>query len=108
LLVLYNKGLPGHSFVSRGTQRSELLDAFPLLVNAKIFRKCRRRQRHRAGPFQRIFAFVSVLTILSFGGFICSVDRNIMNRSSLWKGRARNKELMILEGKQVESHKKKQ
>jgi hypothetical protein len=31
---------------------------------------------------------------------------HILNGSSLWKRRARNKELVILEGKQVDSYKK--
>jgi hypothetical protein len=72
---------------------------FPLLVKAKIFGKHRRRRRSRAGSFQRIFSFIFLLAVLSIGGFRRSIDRNILNRSSLWKGRARNKELMILEGK---------
>jgi hypothetical protein len=92
--------------VSGGTQRNELLDMFPLLVEAKIFGKCRRRRRSRAGSFQRIFGFVFILAVLSLGGFRRSKDRNILNRSSLWKRRARNKGLVILERKQVESYKK--
>jgi hypothetical protein len=72
---------------------------FPLLVDAKIFGKRRRRRRSRAGSFQRIFGFIFILAVLSLGGFRRSIDRNILNRSSHWKGRARNKELMILEGK---------
>jgi hypothetical protein len=39
------------------------------------------------------------LAILSLGGFRRSRDRNILNRSSLLKRRARNKELIILEEK---------
>jgi hypothetical protein len=85
--------------VSGGTRRKELLDTFPLLVEAKIFRKCRRRRHSRAGSFQRIFSFIFVLAVLSLGGFRRSRDRNILNRSSLWKGRARNKGLVILEEK---------
>jgi hypothetical protein len=85
--------------MSGGTQRSEVLDTFPLLVKAKIFGKCRRRRRRRAGSFQQIVGFIFILAVLSLGGFRRSIDRNILNRSSLWKGRARNKELMILEGK---------
>jgi hypothetical protein len=92
--------------VSGGTQRKELLDTFPLLVEAKIFGKCRRRRRSRAGSYQRIFGFISVLAVLSLGGFRRSRDRNILNRSSLWKRRVRNKGLVILEGKQVKSYKK--
>jgi hypothetical protein len=85
--------------VSGGTRRSELLDTFPLLVKAKIFGKCRRRRRSRAGSFQRLFGFTFILAVLNLGGFRRSRDRNILNRSSLWKRRARNKELMILEEK---------
>jgi hypothetical protein len=92
--------------VSGGTQRSELLDMFPFLVNAKIFRKCRRRRRRRAGPFQRIFAFVSVLTVLSLGRFRGSGNRHILNGPSFWKRRARYKGLVILEGKQAGSYEK--
>jgi hypothetical protein len=47
------------------------------------------------------------LVVLSLGGFGGSGDGNILNISSLWERRARNKELMILEGKQVASHKEK-
>jgi hypothetical protein len=90
--------------VSGGTQRSELLDTFPLLVNAKIFRK-RRTRRRRASPFQRIFTFVSILAILSLGGFEGSGNRHILNGPSLWERRARNKGLVILKGKQAESYK---
>jgi hypothetical protein len=36
-------GFSGHSPLNRGTRRSKLLDALPLLVHAKIFRKRRRR-----------------------------------------------------------------
>jgi hypothetical protein len=39
------------------------------------------------------------LAVLSLGGFRCSRDRNILNRSSFWKRRARNKGLVILEEK---------
>jgi hypothetical protein len=91
--------------VSEGTRRSELLDTFPLLVNAKIFRKRRRRRRRRAGPFQRIFAFVSVLAVLSLGGFGGSRNRHILNGPSLWERRERNKGLVILKGKQAKSYK---
>jgi hypothetical protein len=68
-------------------------------MDTKIFGKCRRRQRSRAGSFQRIFGFIFVLAVLSLGGFRRSRDRNILNRSSLWKRRARNKGLVILEEK---------
>jgi hypothetical protein len=91
--------------VSGGTPRSELLDTFPLLINAKIFRKHRRRRRRRAGPFQQIFAFVSILVVLSLGGFRGSENRHILNGPSLWERRARNKGLMILKEKQAESYK---
>jgi hypothetical protein len=92
--------------VSRGTRRKELRHTFPLLIETKVFRKCRRRRRSRTGPFQRIFGFISVLAVLSLGGFGGSGDRHILNGSSLWKRRATNKELVILEGKQVDSYKK--
>jgi hypothetical protein len=78
---------------------------FPLLVNAKIFRKRKRRRHRRAGPFQRIFAFVSVLAVLSLGGFRGSRNRHILNGPSLWERRARNKGLVILKGKQAKSYK---
>jgi hypothetical protein len=92
--------------VSGGTRRRELLDTFPLLVKAKIFEKCRRRRRSRTGPFQRIFTFISVLAILSLGGFRGSGNGHILNGSSLWKRRARNKRLVILEGNQADSYEK--
>jgi hypothetical protein len=78
--------------VSRGTRRKALPDTFPLLVETKILKKCRRRRRSRAGSFQRIFGFISILAVLSLGGFRCSRNRNILNGSSLWKRRARNKD----------------
>jgi hypothetical protein len=79
---------------------------FPLLIKDKIFGKCRQRRRSRAGSFQRIFGFLSILAVLSLGGFRRSIDKNILNRSSLWKGRARNKRPVILEGKQADSYEK--
>jgi hypothetical protein len=81
---------------------------FPLLIETKVFRKCRRRRRSRTGPFQRILGFISVLAVLCLGGFRDSGNRHILNGSSLWKRRVRNKELVILERKQVDSYKKKQ
>jgi hypothetical protein len=39
------------------------------------------------------------LDVLSLGGFRRSRDMNILNRSSLWKRRARNKGLVVLEEK---------
>jgi hypothetical protein len=42
-VALWREGFPGHSFMSGGTRGSELFDTLPLLVNAKIFRKHRRR-----------------------------------------------------------------
>jgi hypothetical protein len=92
--------------VSRGSQRKELLHTFPLLIETKVFEKCRRRQCSRTGTFQRIFGFISVLAVLSLEGFGGSGNRHILNGSSLWKRRARNKGLVILEGKQAESYKK--
>jgi hypothetical protein len=82
--------------VGGGTQRKELLDMFSLLIETKIFGKCRRKRRTRAGSFQRFLGFISVLAVLSLGGFRRSRDRNILNGSSLWKRRARNKGLVIL------------
>jgi hypothetical protein len=78
---------------------------FPLLVKTNIFRKCRRRRHSRTSPFQRIFAFISILVVLSLGGFGGSGNRHILNGPSLWKRRARNKGLVILKGKQAESYK---
>jgi hypothetical protein len=75
-------------------------------METKVFGKCRRRRRSRSGPFQRIFGFISVLAVLSLGGFGGSGNRHILNGSSLWKRRARNKRLVILEGKQADSYKK--
>jgi hypothetical protein len=72
---------------------------FPFLVETKVFGKCRRRRHSQTSPFQRIFGFISVVAILSLGGFGGRRNRHILNGSSLWKRRARNKELMILEGK---------
>jgi hypothetical protein len=39
------------------------------------------------------------LAVLGLGGFRRSREMNILNRSSLWKRRARNKGLVILEEK---------
>jgi hypothetical protein len=47
------------------------------------------------------------LAVLNLGGFGGSENRNILNIPPLWERRARNKELMVLEGKQVASHKEK-
>jgi hypothetical protein len=77
----------------------------PLLVDAMIFRKCRGRRHRRAGIFQQIFAFISILAVLNLGGFGGSRNRNILNVSSLWERRARNKKPMILKGKQAENYK---
>jgi hypothetical protein len=79
---------------------------FPLLIETKVFKKCRRRRRSRTGPFQRIFGFISILVVLNLGGFGGSRSRHILNGSSLWKRRARNKGLVILEEKQADSYKK--
>jgi hypothetical protein len=57
-------------------------------------------------PSSKIFGFVSFLAVLSLGGFGGSGNRHILNGSSLWKRRARNKGLVILEGKQAVSYKK--
>jgi hypothetical protein len=92
--------------VSGGTQRKELHHKFPLLIETKVFGKCRRRRRSRTGPFQRIFSFISVLAIPSLGGFGGSGNRHILDGSSLSKRRVRNKGLVILEGKQADSYKK--
>jgi hypothetical protein len=46
------------------------------------------------------------LAVLSLGGFGGSRDRHILNGCSLWKRRARNKGLVVLEGKQGKSYKK--
>jgi hypothetical protein len=46
------------------------------------------------------------LAVLGLGGFRGIRNRHIPNGSSLWKRRARNKRLVILEGKQAESYKK--
>jgi hypothetical protein len=80
----------------------------PLLIKTKVFEKCRRRRRSRAGPFQRIFGFVSLLVVLSLGGFRGSRNGHILKGSSLQKRRARNKKLVILKGKQAEGYKTKQ
>jgi hypothetical protein len=45
------------------------------------------------------------LAVLNLGGFRGSRNRNILNISSLWERRARNKKSMILKGKQAESYK---
>jgi hypothetical protein len=44
------------------------------------------------------------LAILGLRGFRGSGNRHILNGSSLWKRRARNKGLVILEGKQANSY----
>jgi hypothetical protein len=45
------------------------------------------------------------LAALSLGGFGGSRNRHILNGPSLWERRARNRGLVILKGKQVESYK---
>jgi hypothetical protein len=45
------------------------------------------------------------LAVLNLWGFGGSGNRHILNGSSLWKRRMRNKGLVILKGKQVESYK---
>jgi hypothetical protein len=77
----------------------------PLLIKTKVFGKCRRRRRSRAGPFQRIFGFVSFLAVLNLRGFGGSGNGHILKGSSLRKRRARNKKLVILKGKQAEDYK---
>jgi hypothetical protein len=79
---------------------------FPLLIETKVFEKHRRRRRSRTGTFQQNFGFVSFLAVLSLGGSGGSGNGHILNGSSLWKRRARNKGLVILEGKQAASYKK--
>jgi hypothetical protein len=69
----------------------------PLLIKSKIFGKRRRRRRSRAGSFQRIFGFISVLAVLSFGGFGRSRNRISLNGSFLWQRRTRNKKLVALQ-----------
>jgi hypothetical protein len=103
---LQHRGLPDHILVRRSTQRKEPSHMLPLLIKNKVFRKCRRRRRSRAGPFQRIFGFVSFLAVLSLGGFGGSRNGHILKGSSLWKRRARNKKLVILKGKQAKGYKK--
>jgi hypothetical protein len=46
------------------------------------------------------------LAVLSLGGFRGGGNRYILHGSSLWKRRARNKGLVILEGKQADSYEK--
>jgi hypothetical protein len=46
------------------------------------------------------------LAVLSLRGFRGSKNRHILNGSSFWKRRARNKGLVILEGKQADSYEK--
>jgi hypothetical protein len=56
----------------------------------------RRRRRSQASSLQRIFGIISILAFLGLGGFGHSRNRINLNRSSLWKRRMRNKELMAL------------
>jgi hypothetical protein len=56
---------------------------------------------------------LSILAILGLGGFGCSTNRISLNRSSLWKRRMRNKELMALhksksENRQTSNNKEKE
>jgi hypothetical protein len=104
-VILRRGGLPDYSRARRSTRRKELCHPLPLLVNATIFRKRRGRRHHRAGIFQRIFAFIYILAVLNLRGFGGSRNRNILNISSLWERRARSKKSMILKGKQAESYK---
>jgi hypothetical protein len=45
------------------------------------------------------------LAALSLGGFGGNINRHILNGPFLWERRARNRGLVILKGKQVESYK---
>jgi hypothetical protein len=42
--LLKNRGFVSQSSLCRGTRRSKLVDAFPLLVHTNVFGKCRGRQ----------------------------------------------------------------
>jgi hypothetical protein len=94
--ILWFEGFPSHSLRGGGTGRSNFFDMFPLPVHNNVFRKSRRGRRRRTGPFQRILAFVSILAILSLGGFGGRRNRNMLNVPSFWDRRARNKNSMIL------------
>jgi hypothetical protein len=95
--ILWLEGFPSHSLRGGGTGRSNFFDTFPLPVHDNVFRKSRRRRRRRTGPFQQILAFVSILAVLSLGGFRCRRNRNMLNVPSFWDRRARNKKSMILQ-----------
>jgi hypothetical protein len=95
--ILWLEGFPSHSLRGGGTGRSNFFDTFPLPVHDNVFRKSRRRRRCRTRPFQRILAFVSIMDVLSLGGFRGHRNRNILNVPSFWDRRARNKKTMILQ-----------
>jgi hypothetical protein len=94
--ILWLERFPSRSLRGGGTGRSNFFNTFPLPVHDNIFRKSRRRRHHRTGPFQRILAFVSIMAVLSLGGFGGRRNRNMLNVPYFWDRRARNKKSMIL------------
>jgi hypothetical protein len=82
-----NKGFIGCSSLDGGTRRSEFFDTFPLFINNKIFRQCRRRRRRRARLIVRYFDIILVLIFFSLGGFGNSRSKIHRKRPLLWKGR---------------------
>jgi hypothetical protein len=83
-----NKGFTSRSSLDGGTRRSKLFDTLPLLIDNKIFRKCRRRRCRRARIIYRYFGIISVLIFFSLGGFGSSRGQIRRKRPLLWKGRA--------------------
>jgi hypothetical protein len=86
--ILWLEGFPSHSLRGGGTGRSYFFDTFPLPVHDNVFRKGRRRRRRRTRPFQRILAFISIMAVLSPGGFGGCRNRNMLNVPSFWDRRA--------------------
>jgi hypothetical protein len=75
----------------------------PLLIRAWLFRNSRGRRRSGAAFFSVNFGIISVLAIVSLGGFRSSRGRIRLNWPLLWKRRTRNQKLVALQKNQAQS-----
>jgi hypothetical protein len=75
----------------------------PFLIQAWLFRNSKGRRRSGAALFSRNFGIISVLAIVSLGGFRSSRSRISLNRPFLWKRRTRNQKLVALQKNQSEN-----
>jgi hypothetical protein len=75
----------------------------PLLIQAWLFRNGRGRRRSGAAFFSGNFGIISVLAVVSLGGFKSSRGRICLNWPFLWKRRTRNQKLVALQKNQSQS-----